>query len=191
MISRLVLATKNPGKLAEMSKILLDMGAVDEIVTGLDWPDVDETGETLEANALLKAEAVARATGLPALADDTGLEVLALGGKPGVRTGRFAGFDATYADNNAKLLRELEGVEDRSARFVCVVALAFPDGFHVTAEGSVEGKIAELPSGTDGFGYDPVFEVEGRTFSEMGVEEKNRLSHRSRALRVLGETLGR
>lgn len=190
MIPRLVIATKNPGKLAEMSEIIVGMGLAEEIVTGLDWPDVDEVGESLEENALLKAKAVAEATGLPALADDTGLEVTALGGRPGVHTGRYAGPEATYADNNAKLIAELEGEADRSARFVSVVALAFPDGSHVTAEGSVWGEIAEEERGTGGFGYDPVFMVRGRTFSEMGVDEKNRLSHRSRALVALAEELG-
>lgn len=190
MIDRLVIATKNPGKLIEISQIVEEVGLAGEIVTGLDWPDVAETADTLEGNALLKARAVAQATGLPALADDSGLEVTALDGKPGVHTARYAGPDATYADNNAKLLDELSGVEDRSARFRTVVALAFPREDPVTAEGSLDGRIAEAGRGEGGFGYDPVFEVDGQTLAEMGEVEKNRLSHRSRALQALGERLG-
>lgn len=189
-IPRLVLGTQNPDKLVEVREIVAGMGLASEIVEGLSWPEVAETGATLEENALLKATAVTEATGLPALADDTGLEVSALGGEPGVHTARYAGPDASYADNVAKLLRELEGAADRSARFVTVVALAFPDGEYVTAEGAVEGRIAESRRGKGGFGYDPVFEVEGVTLAEMGPEAKNRLSHRARALRALGEVLG-
>lgn len=190
MIPRLVIATKNAGKREEMTAILEEMGVVDEVVTGLDWPDVEEVGETLEQNALLKARAVVESTGLPALADDTGLEVDALGGAPGVHTARYAGPEATYDDNNRKLLQELEGVANRRARFVTVVALVFPDGEYVTAEGSVEGRIAEEPRGERGFGYDPVFEIDGRTYAEMSLEEKNRFSHRARALTALGRALG-
>lgn len=189
-IPRLVLGTQNPDKLVEVREIVAGMGLASEIVEGLSWPEVAETGATLEENALLKATAVTEATGLPALADDTGLEVSALGGEPGVHTARYAGPDASYADNVAKLLRELVGAADRSARFVTVVALALPDGESVTAEGAVEGRIAEARRGKGGFGYDPVFEVEGVTLAEMGPEAKNRLSHRARALRALGEVLG-
>lgn len=190
MIDRLVIATKNPGKLREISQIVEEVEMAGEIVTGLDWPDVDETADTLEGNALLKAEAVVEATGLPALADDSGLEVSALDGRPGVHTARYAGATATYADNNAKLLGELSGVADRSARFRTVVALAPPQGSPVTAEGFIEGRIAEAVRGEGGFGYDPVFEMGGRTLAEMGEVEKNRLSHRARALRALAERLG-
>ncbi|HLU53020.1 MAG TPA: RdgB/HAM1 family non-canonical purine NTP pyrophosphatase [Acidimicrobiia bacterium] len=187
---RLLIATKNTGKLQEMEAILRGMGLAEELVTGLDLPDVDEVGETLEENAILKARTAAEATGLPALADDTGLEVDHLGGAPGVHTARYAGPDATFDDNMDKLLRELEGVDDRSARFVTVVALAFPDGEYVTAEGVVAGRIAEQRRGETGFGYDPVFEIDGRTYAEMSAEEKNRFSHRARALAELGRTLG-
>lgn len=191
MIDRLVIATKNRGKLAEISGILEEVGLAGEIVTGLDWPDVEETAETLEGNALLKAGAVVEATGLPALADDSGLEVSALAGRPGVHTARYAGPQVSYADNNAKLLNELSGVEDRSARFRTVVALVKQDGTQTTAEGSLEGRITETPRGSGGFGYDPVFEVDGRTLAEIGEAEKNHLSHRARALRALVEKLGR
>ena len=190
MIPRLLIATKNTGKLQEKEAILRGMGLAGELMTGLDLPDVDEVGETLEENAILKARTAAEATGLPALADDTGLEVDHLGGAPGVHTARYAGPDATFDDNMDKLLRELEGVDDRSARFVTVVALAFPDGEYVTAEGVVAGRIAEQRRGETGFGYDPVFEIDGRTYAEMSAEEKNRFSHRARALAELGRTLG-
>lgn len=190
-IPRLVLATKNPGKVAEIERILHQYGVVDEIVIDGGWDDVEETGATLVENALLKARAVVEATGLPALADDTGLEVAALGGQPGVHTARYAGPEASFADNMEKLLVELDGVADRSARFVTVLALMWPDGSYITAEGAIEGRIAETRRGSGGFGYDPVFEVDGVTFAEMGEEAKNRLSHRAVALQRLAEVLGR
>jgi XTP/dITP diphosphohydrolase len=123
------------------------------------------------------------------VADDTGLEVAALGGRPGVRTARYAGEDATYADNVDLLLREMEGVEDRRAWFRTAVALVLPDNTEFVADGALEGVIATSARGSGGFGYDPVFEVEGITLSEMGIAEKNRLSHRARALRSLAGTL--
>ena len=190
MIPRLAVASKNPDKIKEIEEVLGQIGLADEIVQGLDWPDVEETGETLEENALIKARAVVQATGLPAIADDTGLEVEALGGEPGVHTARFAGPDATYAENVALMLEVMEGVSDRAARFRTVVALVFPDGVEVVAEGSVEGVITKSRRGSSGFGYDPVFEVQGRTLAEMTPEEKNQLSHRARAIRALGEALG-
>ncbi len=190
MIPRLAVASKNPDKIKEIEEVLGQIGLADEIVQGLDWPDVEETGETLEENALIKARAVMKATGLPAIADDTGLEVEALGGEPGVHTARFAGPEATYDENVALMLEVMEGVSDRAARFRTVVALVFPDGVEVVAEGSVEGVITKSRRGSSGFGYDPVFEVEGRTLAEMTPEEKNQLSHRARAIRGLGEALG-
>jgi XTP/dITP diphosphohydrolase len=190
VIPRLVVASKNPDKIAEIEEVLAGTGVAAEIVRGLDWPEVAETGETLEANALLKARAVMGSVGLPAVADDTGLEVKALNGAPGVWTARFAGEQATYADNVARLLTELEGVEDRRARFRTAVALAMPDGEALVVEGVLDGVIARLPRGEGGFGYDPVFEVDGRTLSEMEVAEKNTLSHRARALRSLALALG-
>ncbi len=189
MISRLVVASKNPDKLLEIEQVLGETGVVGEIVSGLDWPEVEETGETLEDNALLKARAVMEAVGLPAVADDTGLEVAALDGRPGVRTARYAGEDATYEDNVRRLLRELDGVEDRRAWFRSVVALVMPDNSEVVADGALEGVIAESARGSGGFGYDPVFEVEGVTLSEMGMAEKNKISHRARALRSLADVL--
>lgn len=161
-----------------------------EIVRGLAWPEVEETANTLEGNALVKARAVAEATGVTALADDTGLEVDALGGAPGLHTARYSGAEATYDNNVAKLLDEMVGVSHRSARFRTVVALVASTGEEVTAEGVLEGAIAVEPRGSGGFGYDPVFEVGGgKTLAELGSEEKNRLSHRARALRALAARL--
>lgn len=190
MIPRLVVASKNPDKVSEIEEILNETGLAQEIVRGLDWPEVDEIGDTLEENALLKARAVVGATGLPSLADDTGLEVAALDGAPGVHTARFAGIGARYEDNVVKLIEVLDGADDRSARFLTVVALAFPDGVEITAEGMLEGSIAEQPRGLGGFGYDPVFEVDGQTLAEMDVDEKNSLSHRARAIRALADSVG-
>lgn len=190
MIPRLVVASKNPDKVAEIEEVLSGSGLANEIVRGLDWPDVEETGDTLEENALLKARAVAEATGLPVVADDTGLEVDALDGAPGVRSARFAGSDATYEDNVSRMMELMDGVEDRAARFRTVVALVFPDGVEIVAEGSVEGEITDEPRGSRGFGYDPVFEVDGVTMAEMSVEDKNKLSHRARALDALVRSVG-
>jgi len=190
VIPRLVVASKNPDKVAEIEQVLAETDLVDEVVRGLDWPDVEETGGTLEANALLKARAVVEATGLPGLADDTGLEVDALDGAPGIHTARFAGEGARYEDNVARLIEVMRSQTDRSARFRTVVSLAFPDGVEVTAEGSLVGEITDAPRGERGFGYDPVFEVDGRTLAEMSLDEKNELSHRARAIRALVEELG-
>jgi XTP/dITP diphosphohydrolase len=190
VIPRLVIASKNPDKIPEIEAVLLESGVADEIVDGLEWPDVDETGETLEENALLKARAVVEFVGLPVIGDDTGLEVKALGNAPGVFTARYAGAGASYADNVAKLLAELGEERDRTARFRTVVALAMPDGVEVVAEGVLEGGITRRRRGSGGFGYDPVFEVSGRTLAEMTLKEKNELSHRARAIRALAASIG-
>jgi XTP/dITP diphosphohydrolase len=189
VIERLVVASKNPDKIAEVEEVLAELGLVREIVRGLEWPDVDETEPTLVGNALLKARAVRRATGLAAVADDTGLEVDALGGDPGVHTARYAGPAASYSDNVAKLLAEMEGVKRRSARFRTAVALVLESGTEVTVEGVVEGEITTERRGDGGFGYDPIFSVAGRTFAEMGNAEKHRVSHRALALRALAAAL--
>jgi len=191
VIPRLVVASKNPDKITEIEAVLIPLGLAEEIVRGLDWPEVEEDGETLTDNALLKARAVSAVTGLPVVADDTGLEVEALGGDPGVRTARFAGPEATYGENVEMLLRRMEGVAERSARFVTVAALVMPDGAEITARGEIDGGITLRPRGEGGFGYDPVFEVDGRTLAEMGESEKNEISHRARALRALAAKLGR
>lgn len=188
-----VLATANPDKAAEIRAIL---GAGVELLPRPgNVGDVEETGATLVDNARLKAATLAEATGLPAIADDTGLEVDALDGAPGVHTGRYAGEAATYADNVAKLLVALGGVtgpERRRARFRTVAMARWPDGAEVVTEGVVEGWIGDEARGERGFGYDPVFvpaEGNGRTFAEMGPEEKHDLSHRGRAFRALAERL--
>ena len=161
-------------------------------MTGLEWPEIPEPYDTLEANAIHKACKVVEYTGIAALADDTGLEVAALGGAPGVFTARFAGPDATYDDNVAKLLEDMEGEPERSARFRTAVALVYVDGSLVTAEGVLDGRIALERRGTHGFGYDPVFEVEeydNQTLAEIPEDKKNQISHRARALQELARLL--
>jgi XTP/dITP diphosphohydrolase len=192
---RLVLATANPDKAAELAEILRDeLSELLELVprpAGI--PAVDETGDSLEDNARLKAVALVEATGEAAVADDTGLEVRALGGAPGVRSARYAGDEASYAENVAKLLAELEGEADRGARFRTVVVCRFPSGAEIVAEGVVDGDICTVARGDGGFGYDPVFAPEGgggRTFAEMTPAEKHNLSHRGLALRSLAARLG-
>jgi XTP/dITP diphosphohydrolase len=190
----LVVATRNPGKLREVAAILSELGQAVRIRSLAEFPNAPETPETdrtFEENAIQKARAAALATGLPALADDSGLEVDALGGAPGVHSRRAAGEGASDADRIAWLLERLEGVppDRRTARFRSVVALALPspDGTVQveTFHGSVEGRILDAPRGSGGFGYDPVFLVVelGRSMAELSLEEKNRVSHRARALR--------
>jgi XTP/dITP diphosphohydrolase len=192
---KLVLATANPDKAAEIRAVLLDAGLHVELVPRpADAPEVDETGATLEENARLKAVALCAVTGLPAVADDTGLAVDALGGAPGVYSARYAGDDATYADNVEQLLSELAGVpaSARTARFSTVALARWPDGREVAAIGDVEGVIATEARGDGGFGYDPVFvpdEGDGRTFAEMSAAEKHQVSHRGRAFRTLADGL--
>jgi XTP/dITP diphosphohydrolase len=192
---KLVLATANPDKAAEIRAVLLDAGLDVELVPRPDdVPEVDETGTTLEDNARLKAVALCEATGLAAVADDTGLAVDALDGAPGVYSARYAGEDATYADNVEKLLEALAGVAApaRTARFSTVALARWPDGREVAAIGEVEGTIATEARGGAGFGYDPLFvpdEGDGRTFAEMSADEKHRVSHRGRAFRTLADGL--
>ncbi len=188
---RLTLATANPDKARELAALL---EGFEVALRPSDLPDVEETADTLEGNARLKAAAVMKATGELAVADDTGLEVDALDGLPGVFAARYAGPGATYADNVAKLLDELDGIpgERRRARFRTVAVAMFPDGREIVAEGAVEGSIADAPRGQAGFGYDPVFVPDGgdgRTFAEMAAAEKSAVSHRGRALRALAERL--
>ncbi len=190
---RLVLATTNRGKAAELADVLA-AGLEDLVLVprppGL--PEPEEDGDTLAANARIKARAVVEAIGEAAVADDTGLEVDALDGRPGLFAARFAGPGATFADNIAKLLAELDGVQDRRARWSTVALVSFPDGTDVQAEGTCDGVITEAPRGSGGFGYDPVFvpdEGDGRTLAELSRQEKNALSHRGRAFRALAERL--
>jgi XTP/dITP diphosphohydrolase len=189
---RLVLASANPKKVAELADIL---GESCEVVPRpAEVPDVVEDGATLVANARLKAVAIAEAVAAPAVADDTGLEVDALGGAPGVRSARYAGEPPDDAANVAKLLAALDGVPDgeRTARFRTVIVVAWPDGHEVVTEGVAEGRIVGEPRGAGGFGYDPVFVPEdgdGRTFAEMDAATKHTISHRGRALRSLVEVM--
>ncbi|MCZ7532578.1 MAG: RdgB/HAM1 family non-canonical purine NTP pyrophosphatase [Acidimicrobiia bacterium] len=186
-----VVASKNPDKLAEVAAVLEALDPPITVIPGHEWEDVDETEDTLAGNALLKARAVCAATGHAAIGDDTGLEVDALDGAPGVHTARYAGDDATYAQNVDKLLDELEGNPNRSARFRTAIALVTPSSAEVVVEGVLEGSIALERRGSGGFGYDPVFEVagDGRTLSEIGPDGKNKISHRAVALRILANHL--
>ena len=186
------MASANPDKVAEIAAILGD--AVELSPRPPDLADVVEDADTLEGNARLKAVAVCEAAGVGAVADDTGLEVDALDGAPGVFTARFAGEHATYADNVAKLLADLDGVPEaeRTARFRTVALVRYPDGSELVAEGTVEGRIPTEARGGSGFGYDPVFvpdDGDGRTFAEMTADEKHAVSHRGRAFRALADLL--
>ena len=191
MTRRLVVATANPDKAREIRAVLEAAGAdVELIPRSEDVPEVEETGTTLVENARLKAEALRDATGVAAIGEDTGLEVDALGGAPGVRSARYSGDDATYADNVAKLLAEVDAVRraSRTARFRTSVVLALPDRRELVSEGVVEGVITNEARGTGGFGYDAVFApagAGGRTFAELTPEQKHAISHRGRALRAL------
>lgn len=193
-LPQLVCASANPDKVAEIALVL--EGLVDLLPRPVGLADVVEDAPDLEGNARLKAVAVCAAAGAAAVSDDTGLEVDALGGAPGVYSARYAGEDASYDDNVQRLLEDLEGVgavsaEQRTARFRTVVMVVWPDGAELSVEGVVEGVIAPSRQGTGGFGYDPVFvpiERDGRSFAEMG-EEKHEISHRGRALRALAEVL--
>jgi len=189
-VGAIVLATRNKGKIAELSAMLQGFGLT---VRGLDdFPEIgeiEETGTTFEANALLKAQAVAEATGLVAVADDSGLEVDALDGAPGVYSARYAGEHANDAKNNQKLLAALAEVPDeaRTARFRCVMLAYAPNGEQLVRSGAWEGAIARAPKGENGFGYDPLFvdSISGRHSAELSREEKNARSHRGKALRAL------
>lgn len=186
-----VLATRNPGKAVELAALLGPAGVRVRTLAEFPFaPEVEEDGATFEENARKKARAAAAATGRPAMADDSGLEVEALGGEPGVRSARWV--PGTDADRVAALLRRLEGVPGpaRKARFVCAAALVHPDGREAVFRGTLEGRIATVPRGTGGFGYDPVFELpDGRTVAELTPEEKNAVSHRGRAIRLAVQAL--
>lgn len=184
-----VIATHNAKKLKELKRILEPLGF--DAVIREDLPEVEETGTTFAENALLKAESACKVTGMPAIADDSGLVVDALGGAPGVYSARYAGEDATDRQRYEKLLEELREVptEQRTARFVSAVCCVFPDGKILTAEGACEGIIAFGPKGEGGFGYDPIFLVGERSYAEMTAEEKDSISHRGRALAKLAQEL--
>jgi XTP/dITP diphosphohydrolase len=189
-LDKLLVATNNPGKIREYRELLEGLPETVDMTfpaqEGIDL-EVEESGDTFAENARIKATAYAQASGLLTLADDSGLEVDALGGAPGVRSARYAGPGASDADRYRKLLAELAGIPpgQRAARFRCVVVLALPDGRTYTADGTCEGEIGFAARGEHGFGYDPVFIVEGyggKTLAELGPEEKNRISHRARAV---------
>ncbi len=184
----LIVATRNSGKLQEILQVLGPGIDLESLADFPQIPEILEDGDTFEANAAKKARTVVRHTGRPALADDSGLEVDALDGAPGIYSARFAGEGATDETNNARLLHLLDGIPEdkRTARFRCVIAIATPDGTVRTAEGCCEGQILHQPRGSGGFGYDPLFLLpeRGLTFSELPPEKKNRISHRGRALRA-------
>jgi XTP/dITP diphosphohydrolase len=190
----IVIASTNPGKIIEVRQLLsglpFDLLTRDEVGG---WPEIEETGDTYLANALIKARSVAQLTGIAALADDSGIEVDALGGAPGIYSARFSGEGATDEQNNRLLAERLAGVpgESRGARYRCVAVLVSPAGEELDGRGTCEGSIAVEPAGTGGFGYDPWFVPEGetRTMAELSAEEKDAISHRGKALRSLAERL--
>jgi XTP/dITP diphosphohydrolase len=186
----LVLASRNAGKTGELRGLLKDFPV--ELKNLDDFgsiPPVEEDGTTFDENAYKKAAFTAKVLGLPTLADDSGLEVDALGGLPGVHSARYAGPNASDTDNSAKLSSEMKGKTNRAATFVCVISIAVPAGMALTYEGRCEGLIAEAPAGENGFGYDPLFYYPPlkRTFAQLSVEEKNQVSHRGKAMAQLKE----
>ena len=192
---RIIAATQNKHKIREMEAITTDFGI--EILTqeeaGLPVVEIEETGATFEENSALKARTICSKSGLPAIADDSGLSVDVLGGAPGIYSARYAGSAADDAANNEKLLATLSDVpaEKRTGRYVSVITLAYPDGRLLTARGECAGTLLTAPRGSGGFGYDPLFVPDGTemTFAEMSAEQKNRISHRARALARLREIL--
>ena len=186
MVNFIVLATRNSGKIKEFQQLLKNFPV--EIKGLSDFgpiPEVEEDGETFDDNAYKKALFTAKALGLPAMADDSGLVVKALGGEPGAKSARYAGENATDKENIDKLLLEMKGQDDRRAAFECVISIAIPSGPALTYEGRCEGQITQEPKGTSGFGYDPVFFCPqyNKTFAELSSEEKNKVSHRGKALK--------
>ncbi len=190
---KIIIATHNKHKLQEMSRILSPMGY--EVVTdrdlGIELTDAEENGETFLDNARIKAESGCRESGLPCIADDSGLCVDALGGAPGVFSARYSGVHGDDDGNNRKLLKELEGVptEKRTAHFACAICVSFPDGSEITATGKCEGYIGYEKKGENGFGYDPLFMVGSRSLAEMTAKEKDAISHRGNALKELQKIL--
>jgi XTP/dITP diphosphohydrolase len=194
-MQRIILATRNAGKVAEIRAILGGLPfAIESVADHPGLPEVEENGVSLEENALKKAREIYRASGLTALSDDTGLEVFALGLRPGVVSARYAGKEATYADNNRKLLAELAGsaADRRTARFRCVAALV-GEGIETITTGICHGRIIDAPRGEGGFGYDPIFVPDGydRTFAELPADVKNEISHRAKAFREMRKVLAR
>ncbi|MDO4454753.1 MAG: XTP/dITP diphosphatase [Eubacteriales bacterium] len=194
MAGRIIFATGNEGKMKEIKMILgdLDIPVVSMKEAGI-IADIDENGETFEENARIKAKTICEMTGEMVLADDSGLEIDALNKEPGVYSARYMGEDTSYHIKNANLIQRLEGVPDekRTARFVCAMAAAFPDGKTITTRGIIEGRIGYEERGENGFGYDPIFYLPeyGCTTAELSLEKKNKLSHRGKALRAMREKL--
>ncbi len=194
MRKKIIFATQNEGKLKEIRAIFgeMDLAILSMKEAGIDIP-IEETGTTFEENAVIKATAVAKAAGTLALADDSGLEIDYLNKEPGVYSARYAGEDTPYTIKNQMLLDRLAGVEEsqRTARFVCAVAAAYPDGRVFTVRGTMEGIIGLAPAGENGFGYDPIFYLPecGRSSAQLTMEQKNALSHRGKALRAIKEVL--
>lgn len=190
---KIIIATHNKHKLQEMSRILSPMGyeVVTDLDLGIELTDAEENGETFLDNARIKAESGCKESGLPCIADDSGLCVDALGGAPGVYSARYSGVHGDDEGNNKKLLSELSGVptEKRTAHFACAICVSFPDGSEVTATGKCEGYIGYEKRGTNGFGYDPLFMVGDRSLAEMTAEEKDAISHRGNALKELQKIL--
>ena len=187
-ITTLVIATRNKGKIAEIKNLLRDFPvALKDLGDFGPIPSVEEDGDTFDENAYKKAIFTARVLGLPAMADDSGLVVHALGGVPGVRSARYAGENASDKERCEKLIKEMRGLTDRKAKFECVISIAVPTGPALTYEGSCKGLIIDKPVGTNGFGYDPVFLYPGlkKTFAELSGEEKSLVSHRGKALREI------
>ena len=184
---KLVIATHNPGKAREIADLLAPFGVAVVTAGALDLPEPEETGTTFAANAAIKAAAAAKASGLPALADDSGLEVAALGGRPGVQSARLAGPAKDFARAMRAIEDEIKDKQDRRANFICALALCWPDGHCEVFEGRVDGALIWPPRGTQGFGYDPVFVADGHviTFGEMDPAEKHAISHRANAFREL------
>ena len=193
-MTKFVLASENPGKIREMRGVLSGLGieVISKKEAGIEM-DVEETGSTFMENAQLKAVAVCKASGLPAIADDSGLEVDALDGEPGVYSSTYGGEHLSDSERCAFLLKKMENMEHRSAKFVCTIVCAYPDGSIVNADGEICGEILTAPRGENGFGYDPVFLAFGmsKTMAELLAEEKNALSHRGKALREFAGNLER
>ena len=189
-MKKIILASNNKGKIAEVKEILKDMNV--EVISmkeaGLDV-DIEENGSTFEENALIKAEAIMKMTGEITIADDSGLEVDYLNKEPGLYSARYMGHDTSYDIKNNAIIQRLEGVKgtDRSARFVCAMAVVFPDGKNIIARGTMEGLIADKPMGENGFGYDPIMYLPEyqKTSAQLSSEEKNKISHRGKALEKL------
>lgn len=183
---KFIIATNNNKKLIELKRILKPLGieAVTAVEAGIELDDVEETGKNFAENAFLKAHAAFKKTGLPTVADDSGLCVDALNGRPGIYSARYCGDNATDADKNLKLLSELDGVPDekRTAHFVCAICCIISNEQKIEVEGYCEGKISFKPSGNGGFGYDPLFVYDGKSYAELSAEEKDAVSHRGQAL---------